>query len=294
MKRECQVVVMLLGMLVAAPWIRGQGNSGSERLAFEVASIKVNTSTDNRNFVRMAPGRYTTTGATAKRLITFAYEVKDAQVSGGPSWINTERFGIDAKEEDSLAQQLQKMPPEKASEQVRLMVQSLLADRFGLVVSRPTKEAPIYALSVAKGGTKLTLSKSAPLPDGFPAAGAIQLPSPNGKPSDMPSGTMMMGPGRFTANGVSISALISGLSLQPEFSDRVIVDQTGLAGKYDISLQWTPANPMPSLNPNAPAPDPNGPSLSTALAEQLGLHLESSKGPVEMLVIEKIERPSEN
>jgi len=236
----------------------------TDRPSFEVASIKVNKATENRVFARLAPGRYTATGATARMLINFAYNVKNAQVSGGPSWVNTEKFDIDAKEEDSVAQQLQKMPPEQASEQVRLMVQSLLAERFGLVVSRPTKEMPIYALVVAKGGAKLTPTKSAPLPNGFPTAGAMPPPpSPN------------------------------SLSVQPEFSDRVMVDETGLTAKYDISLQWTPENPMPALNPSEPAPDPNGPSLFTAL-EELGLHVESAKGPVETLVIEQVEEPSEN
>jgi bla regulator protein BlaR1 len=267
----------------------------SERPAFEVASIKVNDSTDNIVLARTVPGRYTATGTTAKMLITFAYNREPAQVSGGPSWINTEKFDIDAKEEDSIAQQLQKLPPEQARDQVRLMVQSLLADRFGLVVSRPTKEVPIYALTVAKGGATLTPSKLPPLPDGFPAAGAIQLPrSPNPKPSDLPQGIMMVGRGRLTGNGISITQLVNGLSSQPEFSDRVMVDRAGLTGKYDISLQWMPENPRPAINPNEPAPDPDAPSLFTALEEQLGLHVESTKGPVEMLVIEQIAEPTQN
>ena len=306
------VCIAALALLVFAgmltPRLRAQGTPGqtpvavaptpsTDRPSFEVASIKVNHAADNRVFRRLAPGRYTATGETARMLINFAYNVKNAQVSGGPSWIDTEKFDIDAKEEDSVAQQLQKMAPEQAAEQVRLMVQSLLAERFHLTLSRPTKELPIYALVVAKGGAKLTPTKSAPLPDGFPAAGAMPPPpSPNSKPSDMPQGSMMGGPGRLTASGVSIGGdfgLVGFLSMQPEFSDRVMADETGLTGKYDISLQWAPENPMPALSPNEPAPDPNEPSLFTAL-DELGLHVESTKGPVETLVIEQIEEPSEN
>jgi uncharacterized protein (TIGR03435 family) len=306
MKIGRQVALVLLGILVMKPGVRAKSatstasrprqaaGSTSEQPAFEVASIKVNHSTDGRFFIRLAPGRYSTTGATAKMLITFAYDAKDAQVSGGPSWVNTERFDIDAKEEDSVAQQLQKMPQEQAGEQVRLMVQSLLAERFGLVVSRPMKEIPIYALVVAKGGAKLKPSMTPPPGDAPGENRPMQQPPPNAKPSDLPPGAAMMGPGHLTANGISISGVITGLSRQPELSDRVIMDQTGLTGKYDVSLQWTPENPVTGMNPNEPASDPNTPSLFTALEEQLGLHVESTKGPVEMLVIDQIAEPSEN
>jgi uncharacterized protein (TIGR03435 family) len=308
MKRACQAAVMLLGILVVPPRVPAQSaaldaqtasqpaqpGSASERPAFEVASIKVNHSGADFVITRPVPGRYAATNITARMLINFAYNVKSAQVSGGPSWISTDRFDIDAKEEDSIAQQLQKMSRDQANDQIRLMVQSLLADRFGLVVSRPTKEMPIYALVVARGGAKLAESALPPLPKGF-STGPAQMPSaPPTKPSDVPQGAMMQGPGHLLANGVSVAALASMLSAQPEFSDRVMVDQTGLTGKYDMLLQWTPENLGPMMNPNEPAPDPNAPSLFAALEEQLGLHVESTKGPVEMLVIEQISEPSEN
>lgn len=305
MKREWQTALMLFGIVAVAPWLRAQSatpdapttqapSSASDRPTFEVASIKVNHSGENFVVTRPVPGRYTATNITARMLINFAYNVKSAQVSGGPSWIDTERFDIDAKEEDSIAQQLQKMSRDQANDQIRLMVQSLLGDRFQLTVSRPTKELPIYALVVAKGGAKLTESALPPLPNGFPT-GPAQMPSaPPTKASDVPQGAMMQGPGHLMANGVSVAALASMLSSQPELSDRVMVDQTGLTGKYYISLQWMPENQTPGINPEEPAPDVNAPSLFTALEEQLGLQVESTKGPVEMLVIEQIAEPSEN
>lgn len=138
-------------------------SAAAEKPAFEVASIKRDTS--NTNMVRMGGSdvtkgpdlsRFSAANVTAKMLIGFAYDMRDFQISGGPSWIGAERFDVDAKVDDDLAQQLRKLPRDHQLDQERLMMQSLLADRFQLRVTRATKELPVFALLVAKGGPKLT------------------------------------------------------------------------------------------------------------------------------------------
>ena len=171
------------------------------------------------------------------------------------------------------------------------MMQMLLADRFKLKVHQETKELAIYALIVAKNGPKLHEAKPG---DTYP----------NGlKGPDARSGAGMMFGGRegLTAQGVPIANLVRHLSLQ---LGRTVIDKTGLAGKYDFTLKWTPDEIRSSMfkgpesGPPGPAStafsDSSGPSLFTALEEQLGLKLESQKGPVEIVVIDHVERPSEN
>jgi len=259
--------------------------------SFEVASIKPNRSGDMFIRIMFQPGRYTANGVTTKHLITMAYNVKDFQVSGGPSWINSERYDIEAKEPDSIAEELPKLPPDQREEQSRLMLQSLLADRFKLKLSHTTKELPVYALVIAKNGPKLQEAKPG---DNYPNG----IKGPDGRAHP---GVMRMGPGELTGQGIAIKFLVRLLSQQV---GRDVLDQTGLKGNYDLTLKWTPgpgegmmlrgpegANPGPE---SPPPPDSSGPSLFTAIQEQLGLKLESTKGPVEVLVVDHVEKPSEN
>jgi uncharacterized protein (TIGR03435 family) len=264
--------------LVNSPQIRAQSqpSTGASLPSFEVASIKANHSGDNRVRLGTSPGRFTTTGGTAKMIIGWAYNVKDYQISGGPSWINSEKYDIDAKMEDSLANELQKLTPDQRGDQIRSMVQALLANRFKLKVSHVTKEGPVYGLVVAKGGPKVTESKE--------YGGMMR----------------MMGRGQLTATGVPIKYLTDAISRE---LGRVVLDQTGLKSNYDFMLQWTPEIPTPPASgtgdgsqgtANAPLPDSSEPSLFTAIQEQLGLKLESQKGPVDTVVIDHVEEPSPN
>ena len=265
-----------------------------DKPAFEVASIKPSPTGDNRVGIGIPPGRFMATGLTTKRLIEFAYNLKDDQLSAGPSWINSERYDIDAKEADSLVEALQNLPLDQRADQIRLMVQSLLADRFKLRVNRQTKELPVFALVVAQNGPKLTQTSIAP-------------PGPaDTSPQESPRGPMISGGrGQFTGTAVPISLLADALARLPEIGGRVVLDQTELKGNYDFKLQWTPESPTPpssatgpgdSSQPpgNASVPDASGPSIFTALQEQIGLRLESRKGPVDVLVIDHIEEPSPN
>ncbi|MBV9504366.1 MAG: TIGR03435 family protein [Acidobacteriia bacterium] len=282
-------MVLSVGIGVMFPRLRAQSDADAKpRPAFEVASVKANKSGQGFIAVRPSPGgRFTITNAPLRVLITLAYRLKDFQVSGGPGWISSDRFDITAKAEGNA--KFEEMLP---------MLQTLLESRFQLKIHRDTKEVPVYALVVSKPG-KLHQSEGE-----CPAATGPPPPPEPGKPPGLPCGGIFMFPGRFGGEKISISQLVDSLS---RLSGRVVLDKTGLTGRYDVSLEYTPdsaqlkpppggppdAGPPPGLPPLPPI-DPNGPSLFTALQEQLGLKLESQKGPVEMLVIDSVQQPSED
>jgi bla regulator protein blaR1 len=239
--------------------------------AFTVASIKPNKSSDDRFMLRPMPGGgLTATGVTLKMLIMNAYVVRSYQLSGGLAWIGTERWDIEAKTEGA--------PARLSRQQFAILLQGLLEDRFQLKTHREAKEMQVYALVATKGGSKLK-------------------PHPDEPVGHRPKLSILSGSATFT--DASVERLVSQLALQ---LDRPILDRTGLTGNYDFKLEWSPA-PGESgpevfgLPPRAEPPradDSNGPSLFTALEEQLGLRLESTKSPVDVLVVDHVERPSEN
>ncbi len=206
-------------------------------------------------------------------MITFAYDVRDFQVSGGPGWVGTERFDVRAKSERAAADGPQdpgKMTEDQRKtlqDQMRERLRALLANRFQLMVHRETKEESIYALVVSKSGSKLQENK---------------------KPG--PRQGMSGGRGRLQGMAAPTEMLVQTLS---NALGRPVVDKTGLAGKYDFVLEWTPDLGTAGLD-GANSPLPSGPTIFTALQEQLGLRLESQKGPVENIVIDRAEKPSEN
>jgi uncharacterized protein (TIGR03435 family) len=252
---------------------------------FEVASVKPSNAADRRLFFNVQPGgRFTVANCTAKRLIQEAYGIKAFQISGGPGWMGSDLFDIAAKAEGSTATNF---------DQIKLMLQSLLAERFQLVVRRDTKELPVYALVVDKNGPKFeAASESDPniidlsqRPD--LAAGGARLHF------------TIIRRGRLTAQGTNMALLASQLA---NFLGRTVVDKTALSGTYDVKLEWVPDENQVAMFQamgvpegfGAPPADWQGPSLFAALQEQLGLKLESQKGPVEIFTIERIDRPSEN
>lgn len=283
MKRT--TVVALLALLIPVGLF---GQSGSAPLSFEVASIKPSTGDAHQIAIQMQPGgNLRVSGATLKMLITIAYDVRDFQVSGGPGWISTDRFDITAKSERSAAPDGAPPDPRSvtseqmktAQEQMREKMRSLLADRFQLTLHRESKEQPVYTLVVGKNGSKL---KESEVKD----AG--------------PRGRMRLGRGQLSGDAVQLQMLANALSNQ---LGRPVIDRTGLKGNFDFNLEWTPdpgqsggpfGGPPPPGVDAPPPPDPNGPSIFTAVQEQLGLRLESSKGPVDLLVLDHVEKPSEN
>jgi uncharacterized protein (TIGR03435 family) len=237
---------------------------------FAVASIKKNPDGGENGGAFIQPGgRFGARNVTLRFLIRGAWDVKDFQISGGPPWINADRFDVTAKApEDS-----------RGSEQMRPMLQALLADRFGLVLHRETKELPVYELVPAKGGLKLTTPR-----DGSCATRDPKIPRPR---EAMPfCDNIRTGKGRLEAYGVVMSRLAAALS---DATGRTVVDRTGFTGIFDGHLEFSPEEVT-----SGPAPDSSGPSIFTAVQEQLGLKLESAKGQVEILVIDHAEKPSEN
>jgi uncharacterized protein (TIGR03435 family) len=234
----------------------------NQALQFDVATIKQNKSGNFATAFNPRDNGYDVKNATLKMIVSFAYGIRYDLISGGPDWITTDRFDVEGKVLDPA---IDKSHPLTDSQR-NLMVQSLLADRFKLAVHFETKQLPMYNLVIAHGGPHLQESK----PDAKLTYGSNF--------------------GDLQGSAIPSSTLASILSQQLQHT---VVDQTGLTGKYDIKLKWESDHARPG--PGDAASDPSGlPSLFTALQEQLGLKLESTKGPVQTLVIDHIERPSEN
>jgi uncharacterized protein (TIGR03435 family) len=283
--------LLALGVLTAAqPLVQSPAPP-----TFEVASVRLNRDGNGLIAVGFEPGgRFRATNTPLRLLIRLAYQVQDFQIVGGPGWIDSERFDIVAKAEG--------VPP---LPQIRLMLRSLLEDRFKLVARSETRELPIYALVIARADGKtrpelrpsgaecapLTLWPGAPPPPPPPAGPA----NPGRGAPRCPS---MFVPGRTSARAVTMAQLATTLS---QFVSRFVIDRTGLSGNFDFDLQWTPdqlpLGPPGGAVPGAPGPPPvdlNGPSIFTALQEQLGLKLEPQRGPVDVLVIDRAEQPTDN
>jgi uncharacterized protein (TIGR03435 family) len=272
--------------------------------AFEVASVKPNTSGDGRVMIQNQPGRFIATNITLRLLIRNAYQMQDFQITGGPGWMASDHFDINAKVPDEFRD----LPPGRPGEApgpLQLMLRALLADRFKLTVHNETKDSPIYALVLARGDGKLgpQLKPSTTDCEAMFAAGRGRGRGPMPPPGPPPPGEPMpcgirIGMGNMAVGGSTLKQLANSLGM---FAGRIVQDRTGLTGTYDMNLTWTP-DQMPQRPPGAPdqppqingvAVDPNGPSLFTAVQEQLGLKLDSQRGPVEVMVIDRAEKPIE-
>jgi uncharacterized protein (TIGR03435 family) len=267
------------------------------KLAFDVASVKQNKSGSVNgssnilltpgDILRPTGGRFSLTNAQLRQLIQFAYKLPLGApvyfVPALPDRLDAERFDVEAKADVSTGK-----------DQFRLMVQSLLADRFKLMVHRETRQRPIYVLVLSKAGKigpHLT-----PHTDDTKCDAIDVKPAPGTVPSRFPCGEVLGAPpsvpGRrgihaWKVSMATIATTIVGFGTN---LDRPVVDQTGLGGTFDFSLEWTP-EPSPGADVQA---DVSGPTLSEALNEQLGLKLEPRTGPVDVLVIDHIEEPSPN
>jgi uncharacterized protein (TIGR03435 family) len=281
--------IMLASLVLAAVL----SSFAQDKPAFEVASVKPNKSGDNRVMLGFQPGgRVTASNVTLRMLIRQAWRIQDFQIVGGPGWIGSDRFDIVAKAEGNPAP----TPPTGPPGPIEMMMRSLLEERFMLAVHNETREMPIYALTLARSDGRLgpQLKKSevdcAALMGARGRGGPPQAPFPV---TERPMCGIRIGPGTMAAGAVSLTQL--GMTIS-NFVQRTVVDKTGLAGTFDIDLTWTPdqlpQGPPPPGAPPLPPIDPNGPSIFTALQEQLGLKLESQRGSVEVLVIDRVEPPT--
>src|SRR3954447_7324839 len=241
----------------------------ASRLAFSVLNLllaRFGPATPKRAEVSNFNGRGHAWNATLKAIMTSAYQIPASQISGGPKWVDSDRFDVEAKAED----------PATGYIQLRLMMQSLLEDRFRLRLHRETRVSSVYFLVTSKGGARMSRSADQTSPD---ATG------PPSSPADgPPRGSVLMGAGILLANAASMSVLAKVLT--PEL-EHPVLDKTDLNGRYDVRLKWMPeiqsADAPGGRSPATSALDL--PGLFTALREQLGLELKAGRGPVEFLRI---------
>jgi uncharacterized protein (TIGR03435 family) len=278
------------------------------KLEFDVASIKPAPPPDGRGMIvgsrggpgSKDPGLYTCQNCSLSNLVSSAYSLQRYQLTGGPSWMGSELFMISAK-----------VPEGATKEQFRLMQQALLADRFGLKFHWEKKEMQMYEMVVAKGGIKMKEAVQAPT-----AADAPPAPFPPGPPKRDKDGFPILPPGsgsrmimesgraRWQDSAATMEQIASRLGGQ---LNKPVTDATGLKGKYEFALFWVPerfgASPSmitgggpPGGESGGGGPDGDaGPTLLTALQQQLGLRLEAKKGMVDILVVDHIEKvPTEN
>jgi uncharacterized protein (TIGR03435 family) len=238
--------------------------------------------------------RFVATNVPLRNLIRFAYDVDEARLAGGPDWTRTERFDVNATSEQDLPTWTPAGPPPV----VLSMLRALLAERFKLTTHKETRELPVYALVKARSdgqlGPRATLSTA----DCDAMLGGRSGPQPPAaKPEDAPQCGMRIGPGQMLLGGVPMSQFAFVLA---PFAQRLVVDRTQLTGRYNIQLSWTPQGMRlggppggsPPGGPALPPVDPDGASLFVSIQEQLGLKLEPTRAPVEVVVIDQVERPT--
>lgn len=269
------------------------------KAAFEVASIRAYDPSTGVVLMRSLPGRFEATGVTVRLLLRQALGAQEYQLVGGPNWVNTERFAITAKTPDG-----------SLSSATRAMLLNLLRDRFKLAIHSEVREVPAYNLVLARQDRRLgpTLRPSssdcqailraradAPPQDKVPLPGTPGGP-PLFDPDNPQCGSGRSGPGILGGGGVELAQL--ALSLMQHTGGRPVIDKTGLKGLYDFALKFRsdPAlstNPLGLPMPPVPPPaDLGTPDIFSALQEQLGLKLENARAPLEVTVIDRIERPT--
>ena len=257
---EVAIVLLASAPLVSTSPTQLPG-AASSRPSFEVVSIKPNKSGVGGYVTSYRPGGlYVGTNVSLKSLVMEAYRLQEYQLVGGPNWRDTEKFDIQARAEAAAAP-----APDQTRTQILLMLQSMLEDRFRLKIRRETREGSVYALRVGKGGHKLRPTAEEKSP-------GIRMESSSDGMMDL------------AAVSTSLPNFAESLS---QFVGRRVIDETDVKGLFDIKLRWsrdevTPTTTAPTL------------SIFTAVQDQLGLRLESSKGPVDVIVIESAERPTEN
>jgi uncharacterized protein (TIGR03435 family) len=254
-------------------WLAVVGSVGAQtqaapaqELAFEVASVKPNTTLDRNVSVNRSPGgRLDAVNVSVRMLITFAYRIRDQQLAGGPGWLDTDRYDVHAKPPAGEPASTDFWDT-TAAQRVRLRTRALLADRFRLRFHSEDREMPVYVLTVAKKGPKPALK---PWREGD-------------EPGPQNIGQM----NSYTAKKVSMKAFAEGY-LSSRLG-RVVLDETGLSADFNFKLEFEPDQS------GTAATDLKGPSFLDALEEQLGLKMEPRRAPVEVFVIDRVERPGAN
>jgi uncharacterized protein (TIGR03435 family) len=254
------VFVLVLSIAAAA-------QTAAAPASFEVASIRVNKdSADGHHHIYNDPAesRFRTANLPLRALVQYAYDLPESQILGGPPWLDSVMFDIEARSDSSVDAQFHALPAEQARFQKRLMVQTLLSDRFHFKAHQEARQLPVYALVLAKGG-------------------------PTFKPSGVSGTTVDTGRTYLHVSGSDNTLQLLARVLAQQLG-RVVLNKTGISGRFDLSLKWTPddASIASAAAPDAP------PGVFTAIQEQLGLRLESTKAAVPVLVIDQVDMPTAN
>ncbi|HZP07366.1 MAG TPA: TIGR03435 family protein [Terracidiphilus sp.] len=240
---------------IAAP---GPSNTTALTVRFQVATIKPSRPEESRT-MQIQGIRFATTDTSVVDLLKYAYGLHEQEIAGGPKWLQTQKFDLVCDPETQTR---------PSSENFKAMVQTLLADRFHLAAHYETRDLSVFAIVLAKSGLKL--AKSTRTPDGIPS--------------------VAYAPGHLTAANATMTDLAT--FLQRFITDRPVIDQTGITGKYDLTLRWTPDELQTETIRDSSSN--SLPGFYTAIQEQLGLKLEEEKRPAPVFVIDHIDMPSEN
>lgn len=290
------IFLLIFGLLLTRQSHSQTTGASSDPLpAFEVVSITPDDPDGMSTMVSMMfqSDGYSASHCTLKMLIKDAYGLDNSQISGAPKWIGAERYGIEARIDNDTAAELNKLDENQRKLIQKRMLQALLATRFGLVTHYEVKELSVYSLAIAKNGPKLQEAK----PGNDYVNGLKTASGATVGPHMM---LMRLGGGQIGGQDVSLDLLVKQLSSQ---LGGIVLDNTGLTGKYDFNLKWTPDTARSSMiEPMVSEQQPMDDNLSdsfhsslfTAIQEQLGLKLEPQKSPVKILVIDHVERPSAN
>jgi uncharacterized protein (TIGR03435 family) len=263
----CRVLLLLAVCVAVEPAARPQRNAAAPAqaaqrpLAYEVISITPNKSAAESAGWRNAPDGIVLTNAPLVWLVRGAFNIiSDDQLTGMPGWVDSDHYDIQAKMDEKATAAWNNLTRQQQAEQQRLLIQALLADRCRLKFHRETRQLPVYDLVIAKGGLKMEEAKSDSVNRSW------------------------MATGRFNAQSGAIDSLLFSVANEV---GRVVIDKTGLGDKkFEIDLKWTPDEQQGTADA--------GPSIFAALEEQLGLKLVSSKGPVESIVVDRMEKPEPN
>jgi uncharacterized protein (TIGR03435 family) len=247
----------------------------AQRAEFEVASVKLHTSDDQRVMMVAQPGgRFVAENIPLRLLIRTAFQLQDDQIVGGPEWLATDRFDIQARAPDL---------PGAPNAQLLVMLRSLLTDRFKMSTHSEKRELPVFALERAK--------RDGSLGPGLRPTTCPELSVDVSQPQ--PCTNVQTGVGSLNVRGMPFGQFTPFLS---PYVNRVVVDRSGLDGRYDLDLKWNPEPRGQDLDRAGapPVSDPNAVSIFTAIQEQLGLRLNATRDTVEVLVIDTLEHPTPN
>jgi uncharacterized protein (TIGR03435 family) len=239
--------------------------------SYATVSIKPDKSGLQWQTMKLGPGELTVTNETLQMLIRHAYQVQADQIHRGPSWLDSERYDVQAKVDKSAVENLQRLAPAQADLEQRQMMQAFLADHFKLAVHRETTSVPVYELVLAENGPKLQQS----LPGDAEAQGRV----------------IQVGNGHITGREVPIATLASLLSEQ---LGHTVVDKTGLTNHYDVTLEWPTSGDGQQGTESSPSNESSKAAIFAVLQDELGLRLEPHEVPMEILVIDHVERPTQN